>query len=39
MKVYGVATPGPAAPKWLISSNEVTDATLVMVLVARTEVA
>lgn len=26
MKVYGVATSGPAAPKWLISSNEVTFA-------------
>lgn len=41
MKVYGVATVGPAATKWLISSNEVTfahpDAKLVMSLVARTE--
>lgn len=26
MKVYGVVTLGPAAPKWLISSNEVTFA-------------
>lgn len=26
MKVYGVATPDPAVPKWLISSNEVTFA-------------
>lgn len=26
MKVYGVAMPSPAAPKWLISSNEVTFA-------------
>lgn len=26
MKVYGVATSGAAAPKWLISSNEVTFA-------------
>jgi len=41
MKLYGVATEGPAAPKWLISSNEVTfahpDARLVTALVARTE--